>query len=40
VVAFRQIGDALNDIVSGNRTTRVRRKKQRFGFLPLSTRYE
>lgn len=40
VVAFRQIGDALNDIVSGNRTTAVRRKKRRFGFLPLSTRYE
>lgn len=41
VVAFRQIGDALNDIVSGGQTGRVfARKPRRFGWVPLSTRYE
>ena len=35
VVAFRQIGDALNDIVSGQRTGVVRRRR-RFRLLPLS----
>src|SRR5580692_8249804 len=35
VVAFRQIGDALNDIVSGQRTGVVRRRR-RFRLVPLS----
>jgi peptide/nickel transport system permease protein len=35
VVAFRQVGDALNDIVSGQRTDAVRRRR-RFRLLPLS----
>ena len=35
VVAFRQIGDALNDIVSGQRTGATRRRR-RFRLLPLS----
>jgi peptide/nickel transport system permease protein len=40
VVAFRQVGDALNDIVSGQRTGAVRRRR-RFRLLPLSApRYE
>jgi peptide/nickel transport system permease protein len=40
VVAFRQVGDALNDIVSGQRTDAVRRRR-RFRLLPLSApRYE
>jgi peptide/nickel transport system permease protein len=40
VVAFRQVGDALNDIVSGQRTDSLRRRR-RFRLLPLSTpRYE
>lgn len=40
VVAFRQVGDALNDIVSGQRTD-VPRRRRRFRLLPLSTpRYE
>jgi peptide/nickel transport system permease protein len=34
VVAFRQVGDALNDIVSGHRTNAIRRR--RFRLLPLS----
>lgn len=34
IVAFRQIGDALNDIVSGHRTNVARRR--RFRLLPLS----
>jgi peptide/nickel transport system permease protein len=42
VLAFRQIGDALNDIVSGGQTGRVfaRRKRRRFNWIPMSTRYE
>jgi peptide/nickel transport system permease protein len=36
VVAFRQVGDALNDIVSGHRTN-VLRRRRRFRLLPLST---
>ncbi len=42
VLAFRQIGDALNDIVSGGQTGRVfaRRRRRRFGWVPMSTRYE
>jgi len=40
VVAFRQVGDALNDIVSGQRTDVVPRRR-RFRLLPLSApRYE
>jgi peptide/nickel transport system permease protein len=35
VVAFRQVGDALNDIVSGQRTG-VLRRRRRFRLLPLS----
>jgi len=35
VVAFRQVGDALNDIVSGQRTGALRRRR-RFRLLPLS----
>jgi hypothetical protein len=35
VVAFRQVGDALNDIVTGHRTDAVRRRR-RFRLLPLS----
>jgi peptide/nickel transport system permease protein len=35
VVAFRQVGDALNDIVSGQRST-VMRRRRRFRLLPLS----
>jgi peptide/nickel transport system permease protein len=41
VVAFRQVGDALNDIVSGNRTGVVRRRaRKRLGMVRLSSRYE
>jgi peptide/nickel transport system permease protein len=41
VVAFRQVGDALNDIVSGNRTSAVRRRaRKRLSVVPLSSRYE
>jgi peptide/nickel transport system permease protein len=41
VVAFRQVGDALNDIVSGNRTSgRRRRVRKRLGVVPLSSRFE
>jgi peptide/nickel transport system permease protein len=40
VVAFRQVGDALNDIVSGQRTGAARRRR-RFRLLPLAApRYE
>ena len=35
VVAFRQVGDALNDIVSGQRTDGTRRRR-RFRLLPLA----
>jgi peptide/nickel transport system permease protein len=35
VVAFRQVGDALNDIVSGHRSN-VLRRRRRFRLLPLS----
>jgi peptide/nickel transport system permease protein len=35
VVAFRQVGDALNDIVSGQRSD-VMRRRRRFRLLPLS----
>jgi peptide/nickel transport system permease protein len=42
VLAFRQIGDALNDVVNGGQTGRVfaRKQRRRFGWVPLSTRYE
>jgi peptide/nickel transport system permease protein len=41
VVAFRQLGDALNDIVSGNRASAVRRRgRRRMSLVPLATRYE
>jgi peptide/nickel transport system permease protein len=41
VVAFRQVGDALNDIVSGNRTSPIRRRSpKRLAVVPLSSRYE
>jgi peptide/nickel transport system permease protein len=41
VLAFRQIGDALNDIVSGGQTGRIfMRRPRRFGWVPLTTRYE
>jgi len=40
VLAVRQIGGALNDIVSGGRAGRVfTRRSRRFGWLPVSTRY-
>ncbi len=35
VVAFRQVGDALNDIVSGHRNDALRRRR-RFRLIPLS----
>jgi peptide/nickel transport system permease protein len=41
VLAFRQIGDALNDIVSGGQSGAIfQRKRRRFGWVPLSARYE
>ena len=41
VLAFRQIGDALNDIVTGGQTGRAtQRRRRRFGWLPMATRYE
>jgi ABC-type dipeptide/oligopeptide/nickel transport system permease subunit len=41
VLAFRQIGDALNDIVSGGQSGAIfQRKRRRFGWVPMSTRYE
>jgi peptide/nickel transport system permease protein len=41
VIAFRQIGDALNDIVNGGQTGRVfPRRRRRFRWIPMSTRYE
>jgi peptide/nickel transport system permease protein len=39
VLAFRQIGDACNDLIGGHRGV-VRRKRRRFALLPLSTRYD
>jgi peptide/nickel transport system permease protein len=41
VLAFRQIGDAMNDIVSGGQTGRIYiRRRRRFGWLPFSTRFD
>ena len=39
VLAFRQIGDACNDLIGGNRGVQ-RVKRRRFGLLPMSTRYD
>jgi hypothetical protein len=35
-VAFRQVGDALNDTVSGQHSGVVVRRRRRFRLLPLS----
>jgi peptide/nickel transport system permease protein len=40
VLAFRQIGDALNDIVSGQTTDGIRRRRRRFSWIPLGARTE
>jgi hypothetical protein len=42
VLAFRQVGDAFNDIVSGQLPgRRIKRVRRRFGGLvPMSARYE
>jgi peptide/nickel transport system permease protein len=40
VLAFRQIGDALNDIVSGQQTDLARRRRRRFSWIPLMARRE
>jgi peptide/nickel transport system permease protein len=39
VLAFRQIGDACNDLIGGHRG-KFRTKRKRFGLLPMSTRYD
>ncbi len=39
VLAFRQIGDACNDLIGGNRGV-VRVRRRRFGLLPMSTMYD
>jgi peptide/nickel transport system permease protein len=39
VLAFRQIGDACNDLIGGHRGV-VRRRRRKFGLLPMSTRYD
>jgi peptide/nickel transport system permease protein len=39
VLAFRQIGDACNDLIGGNPGA-IRRRRRRFGLLPMSTRYD
>jgi hypothetical protein len=39
VLAFRQIGDACNDLIGGQRGA-VRVRRRRFGLLPMSTRYD
>ncbi len=39
VLAFRQIGDACNDLIGGNRGV-VRIRRRRFGLLPMSTQYD
>jgi ABC-type dipeptide/oligopeptide/nickel transport system permease subunit len=39
VLAFRQIGDALNDIVSGGQSGAIfQRRRRRFGWIPMSSR--
>jgi peptide/nickel transport system permease protein len=43
VLAFRQIGDAMNDIVSGGQSGAIfkrRRRRRRFGLAPMLTQYE
>ncbi len=40
VIAFRQIGDALNDIVSGLQTDKARRRRRRWSWIPLGARTE
>jgi peptide/nickel transport system permease protein len=41
VLAFRQMGDAMNDIASGGQTGRIYvRRRRRFGLLQVSTRYD
>ena len=40
VLAFRQIGDACNDLIGGHRGVVVKRRRRRFGLLPMSTRYD
>jgi len=39
VLAFRQIGDACNDLIGGHRGA-VRVRRRRAGLLPMSTRYD
>jgi peptide/nickel transport system permease protein len=39
VLAFRQIGDACNDLIGGNRGA-VRVRRRRFGLLPMSATYD
>ncbi len=40
VLAFRQIGDALNDIVSGLQTDTGRRRRRRWSWIPMQSRTE
>jgi peptide/nickel transport system permease protein len=40
VLAFRQIGDALSDIVSGLQTDTTRRRRRRWSWVPLAARTE
>jgi peptide/nickel transport system permease protein len=41
VLGFRQIGDALNDIVSGQQTdASLRRRRRRFSWVPMASRTE
>jgi peptide/nickel transport system permease protein len=40
VLAFRQIGDACNDLIGGQRGAVRRQRRRRFGLLPMSTRYD
>jgi peptide/nickel transport system permease protein len=40
VLAFRQIGDACNDLIGGHRGVVRTKRPRRFGLLPMSTRYD
>jgi peptide/nickel transport system permease protein len=40
VIAFRQIGDACNDLIGGHTITGRRLRRRRSGLLPMSTKYE
>ncbi|HUC56916.1 MAG TPA: ABC transporter permease [Streptosporangiaceae bacterium] len=41
VLAFRQIGDAMNDLASGGQTGRIYvRRRRRMGFLQISTQFD